>query len=678
MPKTFWDQMIHCDAGPHVVWGLPVTIAGAGFRARTADILRSRDNHFRPVDVAVAPDGSLFVSDWYDPVVGGFKQDDIERGRIYWVAPKGHKHAAPKYNLDSPEGVVEALKSPNYCARYLAWMTLHPLGAQAEQPLAKLLDDPNPRLRARALWLLGQIGEKASTYIARAMVDDHDEVRIVGLRLAHLLKHDVVTWIDKLADDPSARVRAECAVHLRHHDSAQAAQAWAKLAAKYEGKDRWYLEALGIGADRKWDACLDAYSMLKSNPSKAAFHDIVWRSRSTQTPVRLAEILKSSGARDDLRRYVRAFDFQSGNLVDDPLLSVAFDNNLPAEIALATLARISPTRLKQQAGGRDRLLELLGSSEFDGNAIELIQQYALEELYPRLLQTAQQENDLRVTAIRMLLELKQHELIVGTLNGADAVAASATARVVAKSLHADALKLLMPYVLDSSKDNETRKDVARDLCNSVSGAMKLLDFVERNQLPTDIQQAVAGRLLTYRKDNIRARSEKLFPVQTAKDARPLPKLRDLIGMQGNVERGAQVFLKEGKCAACHQVQGKGKPIGPDLSQIGTKLARSALFEAILYPSAAISHDYATYAASLKSGQVVTGILVNRNEDQIQLRDAEGILRNLNRSEAEAFKRQNVSLMPANLHEAMTAQALVDLVAYLTTLKLEPNPSGSLD
>ena len=34
---------------------------------------------------------------------------------------------------------------------------------------------------------------------------------------------------------------------------------WATLAAQHDGKDRWYLEALGIGADKNWEACFDAW-----------------------------------------------------------------------------------------------------------------------------------------------------------------------------------------------------------------------------------------------------------------------------------------------------------------------------------------------------------------------------------------------------------------------------------
>ncbi|HUF62074.1 MAG TPA: hypothetical protein VMN36_08360 [Verrucomicrobiales bacterium] len=82
--------MIHCDPGPNVVRAYPVQPDGAGYRAETVDILKgARDPWFRPSDVAAAPDGSLFVADWYGPGVGGHAMGDLQRGRIFRVAPPG-------------------------------------------------------------------------------------------------------------------------------------------------------------------------------------------------------------------------------------------------------------------------------------------------------------------------------------------------------------------------------------------------------------------------------------------------------------------------------------------------------------------------------------------------------------------------------------------------------------
>ena len=87
---------------------------GAGYKAEIVNMLDGmRDNWFRPSDVCVAPDGSLIVADWYDPGVGGHRMGDVDKGRIFRVAPPGTRlqHAASTIS-STPDGAVAALREP--------------------------------------------------------------------------------------------------------------------------------------------------------------------------------------------------------------------------------------------------------------------------------------------------------------------------------------------------------------------------------------------------------------------------------------------------------------------------------------------------------------------------------------------------------------------------------------
>lgn len=314
LPKRFHNQVIHCDAGPNIVRAYPVENSGAGYSAKIEKILEgSRDKWFRPSDVAVAPDGSLFVADWYDPGVGGHGMGDLDRGRIFRLAPPGAKYSVPKYDFSNVKGCIEALKSPNMAARYVAFTELKKRGNEAVDALEEMVkDSSNPRHQARAIWLIGKIISNAKPLVDLVASSENSDLRIVALRLARQLKDvDTLEVVGKLVNDPSPQVRRECAVALNEHKSQKAIALWAKLAAQHDGKDRWYLEALGIGARGKWNECLTEFLNQSGKPlTDPAVMDIVWRSRGSATPGKLADIILSGKvAESQIPRFMRAFDF---------------------------------------------------------------------------------------------------------------------------------------------------------------------------------------------------------------------------------------------------------------------------------------------------------------------------------------------------------------------------------
>lgn len=315
LPPPFRNQVIHCDAGPNVVRAYPVKETGAGYEATTVNILKGGvDKWFRPSDVCVAPDGSLIIADWYDPGVGGHRMGDVERGRLFRVSPQGSgKYSVPQFNFDSVDGAIKALSNPNLSVRYLAWTSLQKQGKAAESALASFFNDRSndDRTRARALWVLGKLTEGGSAWVEKAIADSRPDIRIVGIRLARQLGIDLIPVATALVNDPSAMVRREVAIALRGNRSSDKTSLWVELAKQHDGKDRWYLEALGISADGQWDVCFPAWLEAVGDDWKSpGGRDIVWRCRAPQACKYLADIIVDPETpSDEVARYLRAFDF---------------------------------------------------------------------------------------------------------------------------------------------------------------------------------------------------------------------------------------------------------------------------------------------------------------------------------------------------------------------------------
>ena len=160
----------------------------------------------------------------------------------------------------------------------------------------------------------------------------------------------------------------------------------------------------------------------------------------------------------------------------------------------------------------------------------------------------------------------------------------------------------------------------------------------------------------------------LFPLPPAKNDQPVPPISVLVRRRGDAARGKQIFSTIGTCTTCHRVGDEGKEIGPSLTEIGSKLDREAFWESVLFPSAGIAHGYETHVLVLQTGETVTGIAQSETSETIAIKDANAIVHTVAIDKLLVRKKEPTSLMPADLHKALTVDQLADIVEYLTTLQ----------
>ncbi|MFN9237109.1 MAG: PVC-type heme-binding CxxCH protein, partial [Planctomyces sp.] len=700
LPARYLNQLIHCDAGPNVVRSYAVAQAGAGYTAEINNIVNgARDQWFRPSDVCVAPDGSLIVADWYDPGVGGHRQGDVEKGRLFRVSMPGRKYTVPKADLTTVAGAVEALKSPNTATRYLAFMTLKAAGPEAQAALQQLYSDSNPRFRARAMWLLGQIAGLGPQTVENAVTDSLPDIRVAGLRLARRLGMDIVPVVYKLADDASPAVQRECLIALRSVPTAQRTAPLLAVIRRIDPHDRWLLEAAGIAAEGAWDELFTAWSAQDAARGQAtaesearwrlARQELSWRSRGSKSAADItgyllanltAKPVEQPAADPQLARWFRALDFQSRDAVDKAartLLTAAAESNLPEPVsewmAAEALQRVSGNPLQDPALAA-QVRQLLDRSAGTPRFVQLVRRFAATDRYPELLTIAQQKpaEQIGVEAMTALLELKQWDLLSAALAAGDP-AAVATAEAMGNTATGAMAEPLLAVIRNSELTIDVRRAAVRAAARVNNGALEIATLAEKKSLDSDLEQAAAAALHASPSRQARERAQQLFPLPPSRDNTPTPPISELAKMKGDAGNGRIVFFSTGTCHKCHVVDGMGREIGPNLTEIGSKLSREAMFESVLYPRAGISHNYEMWTAVLSSGTTVNGLLVSSTDAEVSLRGDDALVRKFPRTDIEELVKQKISLMPADLQKTMTSQELADVVEYLQGLKKKQVP-----
>jgi len=212
-----------------------------------------------------------------------------------------------------------------------------------------------------------------------------------------------------------------------------------------------------------------------------------------------------------------------------------------------------------------------------------------------------------------------------------------------------------------------RQAAVTALTHSKQGSSALLTVAHAKQLPTDVIPLAASLLHNSSRRDIRDEAAKLFPAPVGKGSEKLPPMEQLLAMKGNPAHGKEVFVAA-TCVTCHVINGQGTGYGPELSEIGAKLPKDAIYTSILYPSAGISMGFEGWILSTKDGDDLDGIVASTTADKIVLRRAGGINTEINKSDIKDKRQMKISIMPENLQQQMTTQDLVDLVEYLSTLK----------
>ena len=202
-------------------------------------------------------------------------------------------------------------------------------------------------------------------------------------------------------------------------------------------------------------------------------------------------------------------------------------------------------------------------------------------------------------------------------------------------------------------------------------ALRLAQAVRQRRLPEPNRQMTIEAAMRQPDLAIRDLFEPFVPEeQRIKRLGDAIRPQEILSLSGDIARGRQLFQQSTvvQCRHCHRSEGQGADLGPDLSQIGKKLDRAKLLDSILQPSASIDPKYAGWLVETKSGIVITGLLVQKDDAEVVIKDMQNKLQRIPTEEIEGLFPQRKSLMPDLLLRDFTKEQVADLLAYLSNLK----------
>ena len=349
---------------------------------------------------------------------------------------------------------------------------------------------------------------------------------------------------------------------------------------------------------------------------------------------------------------------------DDPHADPARDERI-----VRTLRKLKKVDLSKKPEWKEAILRYLAARRGTDEYFELISRWKVLETRSELIAIAREsENDSPgASAVRALIDLDAQDALANSLQEADEQALIHLVRRMGL-VGDDRTTPLLANIANGDAPSSVQHAAVEALGKSQEGQRMLLAAVQAGTVREADKFVVAQALLASSDETIRNSAAELVSLPDTADGKSIPPLDELTSLPGSIDRGRVVFEGKGTCAKCHAALGIGKDIGPNLSEIGSKLSREALFVSVLDPSAGISHSFETYSIELVDGKVTQGLLVSDTEEAVTLKSAEGVVRRIARDQIEEMKKLPLSLMPAGLQRQLTLEELVDVVEFLASLK----------
>ena len=655
-PKAYRGNLLIGEVSNNLVFRARLEHDGVLQVARRADqgaeFVASKSVWFRPVQLANAPDGTLYVIDMSRELIEGaafladviLKHMDVASGmtmgRIYRVVSSGTTlRPPPRLGRLTTSELVGLLDHANGWHRDTASRLIYERqDAGAVLPLRRLAREGKlPVGRVHALWALDGARALTADLVLSALGDKNPEVRIQALRLSERLVDRSEALRLKLAGmvgDPSLQVRYQLAFSLGEIDSVSARTALSLL-VKRDGADQWVrlavLSSLGRGAGEVFGQLLADGEYRATDAGRrvlvALSGQIGAADRSGDVAAVIAGVADLPAADKSLGQAVVAGLLSKRTGAAKQQLAGAGGGQARRLLAglLEDARKLAPDR-KQPAAKRAQAVRTLGLGGFGTD----------RELFESLLTISESQ--------------PVQEAVLETLGR-----------------FADPAVAELLLVRWKSLSPSLRRKAAETLFSRTESTRRLLAAVKSDRVSrADLDPARVRLLKTSAEPAIRRQVLELFPdggQAARKDV--VARYQSALKLKGDVVGGRKVFRKI--CAACHRLEGKGTGVGAELAGIADR-GLDAVMLNVLDPNREVKPRFLSYVAATIDGRIVTGMITAETANSITLQRSDATTVTLLRADIEELNSTGLSFMPEGLEKQVTIQMMADLLAYLAAVR----------
>ena len=676
---------------------------GSTYRAaEQPDFLVSTDPWFRPVDIKLGPDGALYVADFYNRIIGHYEVPlthpgrDHERGRIWRIIYRGPegKHTPPAMPADlttaGPGRLAEALAHPNLVVRMLATNRLAELGSAAVEVCREVLANRNltPTPRVHALWALDRLDAlDEARLLAVEMTEPELNVHLLRIlaerpTLSAALRQRAVASLGH----PNAFVQRAAAESLGRHPAPEQIRPLLDLRHGISRHDSQLLHATRMALrDQLRPAASWASLPNLASGDGQALADVAVGVPSAEAARFLAEHLRPLESwSDDVQRFLHHIARHGNRDVVAEAIYVARRKRQEDPVFQASLVQ-ALHRGTQERGGSfppdalawagelvDRLLASPESRQTQAG-VDLVGQLRLEGKRPHLMALANDRSKTdahRGAALSALVAIGPREQ-VGLLGQ---LLAEATESI---GFRERAVQLLAGIHMPEARTELVRHfptvparmqhALALGLSGNREGAELLLKTVAAGKASARLLQepSVVKRLQAAKLPNLHERLSSLTKGLPPADQRLQELFRQrqtgFLAARTLEATGQQIFDKH--CAACHQLEGRGAKVGPQLDGIGER-GLERLLEDLLDPNRNVDEAFRTTTLALKNGQLLTGLFLREEGEVLVLADQQGKETRVAKNMVEERGLSPLSPMPGNWVDQIPEADFYHLLKFL--------------